>query len=458
MMSGRLWRPTLVQRVFLAVLLAFVFVLLALQAYMYVNFRQSLAVDQGLSKLGRSLTQAISQLDDEASVRAVIVSTETIYKTLRISGNPPGTLRFQLWDRGGRLVYSSPGIQGELLAGPLRQVTTQDIGGEPYWVYQDETPHWSLRLAEPERTFAKVLHNNTRNMLPYLLLAFPIVLLPVWLAVKHGLRPLRRLADGIGHRKATDLSPLGVDPPYAELRPLTSALERMLQQLRDKVQRERAFVHDAAHELRTPMAVIAAQAHALAGAGTDEDRARAQAHLEQAIARASHLTQQLLDLALLDEAQPAAPRRIDVAQFAREILAQAAPRALARRIELTFDAADNLGASIDVPAFQSILENLLNNAIRYVHDGGQVAVTLRAEDEGMVLTVADDGPGIPATEREQVFERFYRGAGHEASGSGLGLSIVRQAVARMEGRVEVTEGLSNKGVAFRVVLPVVSEG
>ncbi|WP_235505174.1 sensor histidine kinase [Variovorax sp. Root318D1] len=457
-MSGRLWRPTLVQRVFLAVLLAFVFVLLALQAYMYVNFRQSLAVDQGLSKLGRSLTQAISQLDDEASVRAVIVSTETIYKTLRISGNPPGTLRFQLWDRGGRLVYSSPGIQGELLAGPLRQVTTQDIGGEPYWVYQDETPHWSLRLAEPERTFAKVLHNNTRNMLPYLLLAFPIVLLPVWLAVKHGLRPLRRLADGIGHRKATDLSPLGVDPPYAELRPLTSALERMLQQLRDKVQRERAFVHDAAHELRTPMAVIAAQAHALAGAGTDEDRARAQAHLEQAIARASHLTQQLLDLALLDEAQPAAPRRIDVAQFAREILAQAAPRALARRIELTFDAADNLGASIDVPAFQSILENLLNNAIRYVHDGGQVAVTLRAEDEGMVLTVADDGPGIPATEREQVFERFYRGAGHEASGSGLGLSIVRQAVARMEGRVEVTEGLSNKGVAFRVVLPVVSEG
>ncbi|MDP9932361.1 sensor histidine kinase [Variovorax paradoxus] len=458
MMSGRLWRPTLVQRVFLAVLLAFVFVLLALQAYMYVNFRQSLAVDQGLSKLGRSLTQAISQLDDEAGVRAVIVSTETIYKTLRISGNPPGTLRFQLWDRGGRLVYSSPGIQGELLAGPLRQVTTQDIGGEPYWVYQDETPHWSLRLAEPERTFAKVLHNNTRNMLPYLLLAFPIVLLPVWLAVKHGLRPLRRLADGIGNRKATDLSPLGVDPPYAELRPLTSALERMLQQLRDKVQRERAFVHDAAHELRTPMAVIAAQAHALAGAGTGEDRARAQAHLEQAIARASHLTQQLLDLALLDEAQPAAPRRIDVAQLAREILAQSAPRAMTRRIELTFDAADNLGASIDVPAFQSILENLLNNAIRYLHDGGQVAVTLRAEDEGMVLTVADDGPGIPATEREQVFERFYRGAGHEASGSGLGLSIVRQAVARMEGRVEVTEGLSNKGVAFRVVLPVVSEG
>ncbi|MDQ0570323.1 two-component system sensor histidine kinase QseC [Variovorax paradoxus] len=453
-----LWRATLVQRVFLAVLLAFVFVLLALQAYMYVSFRQSLAVDQGLSKLGRSLAQAIGQLDDEARARAVVASAETIYKTMRISGNAAGTLRFQLWSREGKLIHSSPELRGDVLAGPVRQVTTQRVDGEPYWVYQDETPRWSLRMAEPERTFAKVLSNNTRNMLPYLLLAFPIVLLPVWFAVKHGLRPLRRLADGIGHRKASDLSPLGVDPPYAELRPLTSALERMLQQLRDKVERERAFVHDAAHELRTPMAVIAAQAHALAGADSSESRGRAQAHLEQAIARASHLTQQLLDLALLDDGLPAAAKRVDVAQLAREILAQAAPGAMARGIELTFEAPDGLTAPIDVPAFQSILENLLNNAIRYVQQGAQVAVMLREENKTLVLTVADDGPGILQAERERVFERFYRGAGHEASGSGLGLAIVRQAAARMEGRVEVTEGLAKKGVGFRVVLPVGPRG
>ena len=456
---SKLWRPSLVQRLFLAVLLAFVFVLLVLQAYMYINFRQSLTVDQALSRLGRSLTQAISQLDDEARVRDVVASAETIYKTMRISGNPAGTLRFQLSNREGKLIHSSPELRSEILAGPLRKVATQHIDGEPYWVYQDETPRWSLRIAEPERTFAKVLPNNTRSVLPYLLLAFPVVLLPVWLAVKHGLRPLRRLADGIGHRKASDLSPLGLAPPYAELKPLTSALVRMLQQLRDKVERERAFVHDAAHELRTPMAVIAAQAHALAGATSSESRGRAQAHLEQAIARASHLTQQLLDLALLDDAQPAVPKHIDVAQLSREILAQAAPRAMARGIDLTFDAPDSLDATIDVPAFQSILENLLNNAIQYVQNGAHVTVTLRDDDAaGLVLTVADDGPGIPMAEHQQVFERFYRGAGHEASGSGLGLAIVRQAVGRMEGRVEVTEGLLKKGVGFRVVLPAASEG
>jgi signal transduction histidine kinase len=448
------WRPSLVQRVFLTVLLAFVVVLLALQAYMYISFRQSLAVDQGLSRLGRALTQAISQLDDEARVRAVIASAETIYKTMRVSGNPAGTLRFQLSDRGGKLIHSSPELRGEIPAGSLRKVATQYIDGEPYWVYQDETPRWSLRIAEPERTFAKVLPNNTRSVLPYLLLAFPIVLLPVWFAVKHGLRPLRRLADGIGRRKASDLSPLGVDPPYAELRPLTIALERMLRQLRDKVERERAFVHDAAHELRTPMAVIAAQAHALAGADSSESRGRAQEHLEQAIARASHLTQQLLELALLDDAQPAAPKRVDVAQLTREILAHAAPRAMARNIELAFDAPDRVSATIDVPAFQSIVENLLNNAVQYVHDGAHVTVTLRTENPaGLVLTVADDGPGIPAAEHQRVFERFYRGAGHEASGSGLGLAIVMQAVGRIGGSVEVTEGLLRKGVGFRIVLP-----
>ena len=282
------------------------------------------------------------------------------------------------------------------------------------------------------------------------------MLLPVWLAVRLGLRPLQRLADLIARRGSSDLSPIGYDPPQAELKPLTSALERMLRQLRDKLTQERAFVHDAAHELRTPMAVIAAQAHALAGAADAAERERAQLHLEQAIARASHLTQQLLDLALLDDAQPSAPKRVDVAQFARGLLAQAAPQAMARGIELALEAPDSLRAEVDVPALQSVLENLLHNAIRHVPDGAQVAMTLRVEDGRLALLVADDGPGIPAAERERVFERFHRGAGaHETPGSGLGLAIVKQAVHRMGGEVAIVDGLApGRGVGFSVRLPL----
>lgn len=452
-------RPTIGQRVLLALLAAFFLVWAMLVLYFYIQFRQALAVDQGLKKFGRALTASLLEVKDEAEAVTVMKAAATQFDTLRISGNPGGSTLMQLRDRrDGRLIYTSPNLGARQLEGPLARVIEADLQGSPYWVYGSEAGRWTLHLAEPPITGAWVVERNAGRVLPHLLLAFPLVLLPVWFAVRHGLRPLQQLADRIARRGKTDLSPIGFDPPYAELKPLTAALERMLQQLRDKVAQERAFVHDAAHELRTPMAVIAAQAHALAGAGTVQERESARHHLEQAIARASHLTQQLLDLALLDDAQGAAPKRIDLAQFTRQLLAQAVPQAMARGIELTFDAPDSLDADIDVPAFQSVLENLLHNAIRYVQDGAQVVVTLRAVADVLTLSVADDGPGIPAAEQARVFERFYRGtdgAAQEASGSGLGLAIVMQAVHRMGGQVAIVEGLTpGRGVGFRVLLPV----
>ncbi|MBU2407343.1 MAG: HAMP domain-containing histidine kinase, partial [Gammaproteobacteria bacterium] len=265
--------------------------------------------------------------------------------------------------------------------------------------------------------------------------------------------PLRQLADAITRRGADDLSPLGLEPRYAELKPLAAALEDMIGQLRDQVARERAFVHDAAHEMRTPMAVIAAQAHALTGAETQEDRARAQLHLEQAVARASHLTQRLLELASLDEGRHTALTQVDVTQLARQLLAQVAPWAMARGIEVSLEASDSLLADVDVPAFQSILENLVDNAIRHARDGTRIVVTLqRHEAEGLQLSVEDDGVGIPESEQERVFERFHRGASQESSGSGLGLAIVKQAAARCGGRVKLTSGLDSRGAGFHVWL------
>jgi len=330
----------------------------------------------------------------------------------------------------------------------------QTVNGRPHWVYQSDMPRWSLRLAEPEIDTAWVLDYNLRRMLPYLLLAFPVVLVPVWLAVRLGLKPLQRLADRVAARGPTDLSPLGLHAKYAEMKPLVAALDGMLAQLRAKVERERAFVQDAAHEMRTPMAVISAQAHALAGAGNAEERERAQAHLENAIARASHLTQQLLELASFDDAQRAQVREMDVAQLARQVIAQAAPAAIATRIELRLEAPDSLVARIDVAAFQSILENLLNNALLHASGATQVAVALQPLHDNLLLGVEDDGPGIAPADREKVFERFYRGADAQAGGTGLGLAIVRQAAVRMGGSVHAQAGLEGIGAGFHVRLPL----
>ncbi|MBB3180623.1 ATP-binding protein [Variovorax sp. Sphag1AA] len=450
-----LFRRTIVQRVFLALLMAFVLVWAALLAYIYLEFRQALAVDQGLKRVGRALTAAMEDLGgDDDKVRILINATATEYKMLRLSGNPEGSLLLQL-DRGGDRLFASPALGSQVLSGEARQVVNQQINGIAYWVYRSEAGPWTLHMAEPEITGAWVLERNARRVLPYLLLAFPIVLLPIWFAVTLGLRPLRVLADRLARRGATDLSPIGLDPRYEELKPLVAALEDMLRQLRDQVARERAFVHDAAHELRTPMAVIAAQAHALTGAPNDDERNRAQTQLELAIARASHLTQQLLELASLDESAHAQRKRIDVTQLARQLLAQVAPRAMARGIDLDLEAPDSLVADIEVQAFQSILENLVDNAIQYARDGTRIAVTLRSDDEGALrLSVEDDGPGIGESERERVFERFHRGAGHESPGSGLGLAIVKQATHRNGGRVDLTAGLGQRGAGFHVWLPV----
>jgi signal transduction histidine kinase len=212
-------------------------------------------------------------------------------------------------------------------------------------------------------------------------------------------------------------------------------------------------VQDAAHEIRTPLAVINAQAHVMARSQSEAERTQAQAHLEQAIARTSHLAQQLLNLAALDDAQRPAPRELDVAQWLRAVLAQAAPAAMARQIELSLDAPDSLPARLDLPALESIAQNLLDNAVRYTPPGGNVAVVLRCEGPMLHLAVQDDGPGIAASEHARVFERFYRGLGHAANGSGLGLAIVRQAVLRMGGQVHVGEGLGGRGVGFFISIP-----
>ena len=243
---------------------------------------------------------------------------------------------------------------------------------------------------------------------------------------------------------------------YAELQPVATAFDAMLERLRNHVRRERAFVQDAAHELRTPMAAIAAQAHVLARAPDSAQRRRAEEALDQALARTSHLSRQLLELATLDEVEARELQSIDVADLVQRTLAGAVPQASARNIELSLDGPDRLVFQFDRSALQSALNNLIDNAVRYGRDGGRVSVTLQAVGRCLALIVADDGPGIPTASREHVFERFWRGTGHDVPGTGLGLAIVRQAVDRMGGTVQIEDGLDGCGVAFRIELPTVA--
>ena len=446
--------PSLVRRSTLSVLPAFVMVWMVLLAYVYFEARQAADQGPGFRNFGNAVCVALAGAGDDAQAVAIVAATDTWVNIRRREiGRLPGTIQFELLDQHGNRLYAS----AELGENPIRkmpgQTGEQILQGNVHRIYQGEASRWKLRIAEPRRGDAQILKFNAPYLVPYLLLALPFVLVPVWLSVRHSLLPLQRLATNIAGRNVNDFRPVTFHATHRELKPLVRALDTMLLQLRQQVSRERALVQNAAHELRTPMAVIAAQAHALSGASNDHDRSQAQRHLEHAIERLSLLTRQLLELASLDDSLRPAPQTADLAQLTRKIMAQAAPRALGRHIELTLSAPDTLTAQIDVLAFQSILENLLTNALQYVPEGAQVVLSLR-KDEGLLrLSVEDDGPGIPEDELPRVFERFYRGKHQQVSGSGLGLSIVRQACITLGGSVAITRGLGGRGAGFHVILP-----
>jgi two-component system, OmpR family, sensor histidine kinase QseC len=386
---------------------------------------------------------------------AMLIAGTAVWVNIRRAeiGLLPGAMQFELRSRDGQRIFASPQLGGEALAGVNDRLVEQLLLGQTHRIYQSETTHWQLRIAEPVRSDAAILSYNGRALLPYLLLALPVVLLAIWLSVRHGLRPLQQLAHHLAQRKDNELSPVNFQAKHQELKPLVHALDTMLAQLRQKLARERAFVQDAAHEIRTPMAVITAQAHVMARSQSAQERLQAQQHLDHAIARASHLAQQLLDLAALDDAKPADPRSLDVAQWLRQLMAQAAPEAMARQVELSLEAPDTLPQAVDVSALESIVRNLLDNAVRYVQTGGSVVVTLSQTQGHLHLAVQDDGPGIAQADHTRVFERFYRGAGVDASGSGLGLAIVQQAAVRLGGSVGIGPGILGRGVGFFVEIP-----
>ncbi len=447
-------QPTLTRRLILALLIAFTLCSVLLLVDDQLDVQQQLATDPGVRQLGRQLAAGLEEIDDEALAARVLDGHMRHINALRAGLTmTTGPLLVQLLDRQGRQVYAS--APGDAIARP--GVGEQTIAGRTHWTYRQDGPRWSLRLAEPALSRAQLLVFAGGALGMQLLVGFPLMLLPLWIAVYTGLAPLRRFArrlDSLDLRQ--DLAPLDADLRYRELRPLGQAFDTLLGRLRQRRARERAFVHEAAHELRTPLAVVATQTHALVQAPDAQARATAAAGLQQAIARSAHLSRQLLDLASLDNEQPVAPASLDLSHFCALRLAEQAGVARASDITLALDAPDRLPVRLDTMALQSLLQNLLDNALRYVGRGGRIEVSLDITPDGPRLAVADSGPGIAPADRTLAFERFWRGTGHDVQGSGLGLAIVARAADRLGGQITLSDGLARPdgcGARFTLQLP-----
>ncbi|MFG6415929.1 sensor histidine kinase [Roseateles sp. DC23W] len=285
-----------------------------------------------------------------------------------------------------------------------------------------------------------------------LLYGLPLLALPLWLLFRLGFAPLKRMGATISARSAQDLTPLPATR-YVELAPLVNAVNSLMARLQQRLDREHEFLADAAHELKTPLAVIQLGAEGLDQA---DPRARDEAkeRLRLGVQRATHTVHQLLALARSGaDTLDLSKVRHDLVDLVRERIALAVGLALQRGVELELVAPDELPLWINRESLCSLVDNLVDNAVKYSPPGGHVTVTLAEAAEAVVLTVSDQGPGIPPELRERVFERFVRLNGAHGHGSGLGLTIVERAAAQHGARVELLDGAEGRGLTARVGFP-----
>lgn len=354
----------------------------------------------------------------------------------------------QMWDGTGLRIYHSH----EMPSLPQRAelgFTNVYAGGGAWRVYSQQRGNTVVQVAQPLSARSEVAADMALKTVAPLLLLFPLLGLLIWVTVGRGLRPVKRVAAEVQARGARTLTPISDDDMPQEIQPLTHALNDLLGRLDHALDAQRAFVADAAHELRTPLTALKLQIQ-LAERATDEtERKAAFAELKQGFERATHLVQQLLTMARQEPgASPMAREPVELGALARTVLSQLAPAAHARHIDMGVQADAPVSVTGDPDALRVLLNNLVENAIRYTPEGGKVDITVQPDAAASLVTVQDSGPGIPPEEIDRVFDRFYRVSGTGAPGSGLGLAIVRQIAEAHGARVT----LENTGDGLRATV------
>lgn len=293
-----------------------------------------------------------------------------------------------------------------------------------------------------------------RTVLPTALM-LPMLALVVWWVVSHSLAPLERVRQQLSRRAAQDLAPVDDEDLPAEIQPLVTELNGLLDRVRQAFEQQQHFVADAAHELRSPLAALKLQLQSLRRAPDDAARAQALEKLGQGIDRASHLIEQLLALARQDSARAQAPSQpIALDALCRDGVIDAATLAQARGIDLGMERCDAVLVDGHREALTMLLRNLLDNGIKY----GRSRVDLSLERSGgqALLVVEDDGPGIPDAERGRVFDRFYRSEAQaqQAPGSGLGLALVRSIADDHGASLRLGHSTALGGLRVELAMPL----
>jgi two-component system OmpR family sensor kinase len=364
----------------------------------------------------------------------------------------------QIWDPAGVRLYSSRPEGGLPASTQLGFETVPSRTGD-WRVYSRALAGLIVQVAQPLRVREALAFAAALRTLAPVLLILPLLALLVWRAVGRALAPLDHLASAVGSRTPSALEPLRESDAPEEAVPLVRSLNDLLLRLRAALGAQRAFVADAAHGLRTPLAALNLQLQLVERASDPAERATALADLRAGLERATHLVQQLLTLARAepDAVPPLAGDSVSLAELVEEAIADHAIVAETKGVDLgATGAAREAVVTGDRTALGTLLANLVENAIHYTPAGGRIDVAAGLAEGRPFLEVMDTGPGIPQADRARVFDRFYRRAAGSTPGSGLGLAIVKAIADRHSATVSLRDTSGGGGLTARVEFPAAS--
>jgi two-component system sensor histidine kinase TctE len=345
--------------------------------------------------------------------------------------------------RPGEHTFYDAKLEGERVRVAARAVTVENGG---------------TAIVEVAETLIKrdklVLELLFASAVPQILIAFAAVAL-LWLGIGQGLRPLDRLRREVAARSPRDLRPVPELDKPEEVRSLIGALNQLLARLNAAIASQQRFIANAAHQLRTPLAGLKTHAELARRESSTSELRLILDMIAGETQRTSHLVNQLLTLARAEPSEGPAGQPVNLHQIVGRDVRDWVQRAVARNIDLGFELEDawTLGEPL---LLRELAANLLDNALAYTQDGGSVTVRTGVRGGEPVLEVEDNGPGIPESEREKVFERFYRVAATSGEGCGLGLSIVSEIAGKHNARVELASPPAGRGTLIRAVFPALA--
>lgn len=374
-----------------------------------------------------------------------------------------GPLVFQIWIDRSRLLANTPGgpetpLRPDFSDGPM----SIHIEGQKWRVYSasDSTGRVTVQIGNLHSVVdADFRHQAVEEVIQTTILLM-IVGVVMWIVTFIALKPVRAVGQAMHHRPRFDFTPLPLDALPQELHPLVASFNRLLQQLEETIEGERRFIGDAAHELRTPLSTLQGQAEIALREQNLQEKDAALRKLLAVVQRSTRLSEQLLDQARIS-ASGKAPKRIsaELRTLAQHVVDEFEVYASQNQRSLFVDLSA-CTIQCDIDEIGILLRNLLHNSMRYTTVGGSVVVrcgympsAMPGGESAIFLEVADDGPGVPDTERDAIFKRFHRSASTSVNGSGIGLSLVASIAESHGATIQTDTGLKNRGFRVRVIFP-----